>query len=423
VETEETLKNHLSYCLLAAGALALSVSAHAQVLTLNEALKLGEAQAPRLAAQRYALTAAEEETGRAGELPDPKLRFGIENLPVTGPDAYKYDRDSMTMRAIGLMQEFPSSSKRSARSARAERARDVERSMLSSQRSMVQRDIAAAWLDAYFAERSRATLERLVQHLAGQSEAVSAGVARGRQSAAESFMLRGAVEQARDKVLDQERMVERSRYVLGALIGRDAKRPLGEPPSFAEFSHPRDGLVGRLEEHPELRVLDQRQELAGAEVQLAKAGKGSDWSVEVGYGYRAPAFDNMLTVMFAIDLPWQAKSRQDRDVAARLADVERARALKEEARRMHEAEVRGWLADYDAASRRLERYREILLPLARDRSEAAMAAYRGGRGELSAVLDAQRSITEAELAALAIEVERAKAWANLNFLLPHEAAK
>ena len=63
------------------------------------------------------------------------------------------------------------------------------------------------------------------------------------------------------------------------------------------------------------------------------------------------------------------------------------------------------------------------MPLANERSAAALAAYRGGRGELSAVLDAQRAITETELSALAIEAERARAWANLSYLYPHEAAK
>ena len=75
-------------------------------------------------------------------------------------------------------------------------------------------------------------------------------------------------------------------------------------------------------------------------MQLAKVGKGSDWSVEVGDGYRGAVFDNMLTVMFAIDSPWQAKSRQDRDVAAGAWPMWSALAL-EDVRRMHEAEVRG----------------------------------------------------------------------------------
>jgi outer membrane protein TolC len=404
-------------------AMAFALPVHGQALTLEEALRIGESQSPRLAAQRHALSAADEQTQRAGELPDPKLRLGIENLPVSGADRFRYDRDFMTSRAVGFSQEFPNAEKRSARSARAQRARDVERSMLFSQRAMLQRDIAVAWLDAHFAERSRTTLNRLVERLGVQAETVSAGIARGKQGPAESFMLRGAVEQARDRVLDQERLVERTRYTLAALLGDDAKRALGTAPDFSQLHHPREALLGQLQDHPHLRVFDVREDLARAEVQLARASKRSDWSLEVGYGHRAPTFDNMLTVMVAIDLPWQAERRQDRDVASRLAELEQARAQREEARRMHEAELRGWLADYDAATRRLERYRTVLVPLAGERAEAALAAYRGARGELSSVLDAQRAITETELMALAVEAERAKAWANLNYLYPHEGVR
>jgi outer membrane protein TolC len=423
-ETESTLNRHPVYLIgLVASALVVAVPAHAQLLTLDEALRLAEMNSPRLAAQRHALTATEEQTLRAAELPDPKLRLGIENLPVTGDDRFRYDRDFMTMRTIGVMQEFPNSDKRAARGARAERTRDVERAMLDSQRATLQRDIAMAWLDAHFSERAHLSLRRLVEQLDAQADAVTAAIARGRQGAAEGLMLRGAVEQARDRVLDQERLVARSRLALAALVGDWAQRPLGPPPNLDRISHGANELLTRLHEHPHLRLVDAREDLARAEVDLTRASKRSDWSVEVGYGQRRPAFDNMLTVMVAIELPWQSDRRQDRDIASRLAELEQARALREDARRVHEAELRGWLADYDAATRRLERYRAALAPLASERAEAALAAYRGGRGELAPVLEAQRGITETELAALAIEAERGKAWANLNYLYPHEVRR
>jgi outer membrane protein TolC len=87
---------------------------------------------------------------------------------------------------------------------------------------------------------------------------------------------------------------------------------------------------------------------------------------------------------------------------------------------MQEAEVRGWLADFDAAARRIERSERVLLPLARDRAAAALAAYRGGRGDLGLVLEAERAVTETELALVQVLAERAKAWANLNFLFARE---
>jgi outer membrane protein TolC len=404
-------------------ALALAAPAHAQVLTLDEAVRLGEAQSPRLAAQRSAVSAATQQIGRAGELPDPKLRLGIENLPVTGEDRFRYDRDSMTMRAVGVMQEFPNSAKREARNHRAERQRDVEKAGLGAHEAMLARDIAVSWLEVQYAERARTALERLARQFRLQVDTFGAGVARGKQTTADAFAARTALEQANDRIIEQERMIEKARIMLAALIGDDARRPLGAPPDTTQFVHPRDHLVARLTEHPELRVFEEREALARAEVDLARSTARSDWSLEVGYGYRRPAFDNMLTVMVSMDLPWQKERRQDRDIAARLAEVDQARATRENARRMHEAEVRGWLADFDTAQRRIERFERVLAPLARERAAAALAAYQGGRGELGPVLEAQRAITETELGLIQTLAERARAWASLNYLYPQGARR
>jgi outer membrane protein TolC len=390
----------------------------AQPLSLEDALRAAETHSPRLAAQRAMASSAAEQVGRAAELPDPKLRFGIENLPVTGPDRYQYNSDSMTMRSVGLMQEFPNREKRDARNARAERQVGVERAGVAAQRASLQRDVAAAWLEVYYGERTKEALERLARQFRLQIDAVASGVARGRQSAAEAFTLRLAREQANDRVIEQERMVARGRIMLAALIGDEAQRPLAASPDTARLEHATGHLVDRIAEHPQLRVFDERQALARADVDLARSMKKSDWGLEVGYGYRKPNFDNMLTVMVTLELPWQGERRQDRDVASKLAELEQARAMQEDARRMHEAEVRGWLADFDAATRRIERFQKIILPLAGDRREAALAAYQGGRGELAPVLEAERAITETELALIQAESERGKAWANLNFLYP-----
>lgn len=401
--------------------IALAVAAMpslAQPLSLEDALKAGEAQSPRLAAQRHMLSSTEAQIGRAGELPDPKLKLGIENLPVSGPDRFRYDRDFMTMRQIGLAQEFPNSAKRSALNQRAGRMRDVESANLAAQRATLHRDVAMAWLEVHFSERVRALLERLARQLQLHSETVAAAVSRGRQSAAEGLMVRLAFEQANDRLIEQDRVVSRSRIMLASFVGDEAKRPLGEPPDLSRFAHPREHLVERLAEHPQLQVSERKESLAQAEAELARSTRRTDWMLEVGYGQRRPFFENMVSVMISFDLPLQIERRQDRDIASKLAEVEQARAMREDMLRMHGAEVRGWLADFDAAERRIARFERVLLPLARDRRSAALAAYQGGRGELGAVLEAERAVTETDLALVQALAERAKAWANLNFLYP-----
>ncbi len=409
--------------LLFAGLLGLAAGADAaaQPLSLNDALRAGEAQAPRLAAQRHAITAASYQVSRVAELPDPRLKVGLENLPVTGQAQFRYDQDFMTQRTVGVMQEFPSAAKRAARGERASRQYWVEHASLAAQRATARREIAAAWMELYYAQAALRELVRLSGQYRLNSDAAASAIVRGAQTAADGYAQRSALEQANDRVIEQERLVAKARIALSAWLGSDASRPLATPPDTARLEHPLEHVVDRLAEHPALRVYDEREALAQAEVGLARSTRERDWSLEVGYSQRKPTFDNMISVVVAIDLPFARERRQDRDVASKLAEVEQARAMREDARRMHEAEVRSLLADWNAAGRRIERFDSTLGPLARERAEAALAAYRGGRGTLSGVLEAERARTETELARLQVLVERGRAWAALNYLYPAEA--
>src|SRR5712691_7440229 len=111
------------FCILGLAVAAPVARAGTDPLPLAEALKIGEKVSPRLAAQGAALAAATELVPRASELPDPKLRVGVDNLPVNGADRYRYDSDFMTMRKIGVMQDFPNAEKRRLRGERACAAR------------------------------------------------------------------------------------------------------------------------------------------------------------------------------------------------------------------------------------------------------------------------------------------------------------
>ena len=72
------------------------------------------------ASARAGAMSAAEAARAAGQLPDPMLRAGIDNLPVTGADRFSTTRDSMTMKRIGIGQEWVSADKRAAREARRE---------------------------------------------------------------------------------------------------------------------------------------------------------------------------------------------------------------------------------------------------------------------------------------------------------------
>lgn len=400
----------------------ISVPAAAQPLGFEEALRIAGDRSARLAAQRHSIAAAGEQVDRARELPDPQLRLGLENLPSTGPNEFRYDRDFMTARTIGWMQAFPSAAKRAARGERAQQVRNVERAALASQDLELRRAVAAAWLDVHFAERTRAVLELLAARFRLQVEAVPSAIVRGR-SAHESYALRVAQEQVNDRAIDAKRVLARARIALARWIGDAAYRPLGLGPDPSTLPAKRDALLDGHAAHAPQRLFGEREALARAEVALARTARQPDWSLEVGFAQRRPEFQNMISVMLAFELPMHAERRQDRDLASRLAELERSRADREDARRAYEAQLHAWLADFDGAGERVAHYHRTLMPLARERREVALVAYRAGRGELAAVLEAERGLTDLELGLIRAESARARAWAALAHVADREETR
>src|SRR6266852_7457601 len=99
-----------SFAALACAALA----AHAQ-LSLQDAQRRAVDRSRQLVAQDSAVRSSREMAVAAGQLPDPVLKMGVDNLPINGPDQFSVTRDFMTMRRIGVMQELTRGDRKSTR--------------------------------------------------------------------------------------------------------------------------------------------------------------------------------------------------------------------------------------------------------------------------------------------------------------------
>jgi len=388
-------------------------------LSLAEALAIADRNSSLLAAQRSAITAAEENTASARELPDPKLKFGIENLPADGPDRYSLTRDFMTMRKIGVAQEFVRGEKREIKGRRAENELYREQAMLGDARAALRRDVALPWLERYFAERMAAVVDEQYAETDLQRETLQAGLRAGKAQPADLLALQVNLQSLLDRRAEYRRQAARATAMLSRWLGAESARPLAALPDRLLPAQHRD-VTTHAENHPHLQSLERQIDVARNEADLARAANKPDWGLEVAYAQRGPQYSNMLSVQVSIDLPLFQANRQDRSVAAKMAQVEQARALKEDALRQHQAEARATWADWEAATARLQRFDETLLPLSRERSQLALAAYRGGQGSLAAALEARRVEIELRLQQLQLAAEQGRAYSQLLYFLPQE---
>lgn len=408
-------------CLLALTWAILGMGAHAQdALTLDQALQLAQTRSRQLVAQDALAQSSREMAVAAGQRPDPVLKLGVNNLPINGEDRLSLTQDFMTMRSIGLMQEFTRGDKLQARAARFTREAEAVQGGRAVVLATLRRETAMAWLDRYYQERMVEVLRAQRAEAGLQIEASEAAYRGGRGPQADVFAARSAVALIDDRIQQTVQQLGTAKTRLARRIGEAANQPLAAPPGLDAVHLDLPGLESRLVHHPEIAWLGQQEAVAQAEVDVAQSNTRSDWSVELMYNQRGPAYANMVSVNLSIPLQWDQKNRQNREMAARQAIAEQKRAQREEATREHLADTRMKLQQWQSRRERIAHFDNTLVPLAAERTRAAMAAYRGTSGSLTTVLEARRMAIDTHMDRLRLEMEAAALWAQLEYLIPAE---
>lgn len=369
--------------------------------------------APTLTAQTAKLEAASSAASAAGELPDPKLILGVQNLPTEGSERWSLERDFMTMQVVGLAQEMPNSDKRQARFATAQAAIDSAAAQVRVERLRVRLATAQAWIASYTQQRKLAQFEAFTGENRLFAAAVRAQLAGGRGQASDVLAPQqeaALLDEQRDELLQQS---AQARAALKRWIGSEASQALtGDFPHWAIAS---GDYSQALRRHPQLTAYGPLTREAEAQVREAQAEKNSDWSWEVDYQKRGRDFGDMVSLQLSFDLPLFPGSRQDPKIAAKRAQVNQLEAEHEALEREHGQQLEEDLAEYQRLERAGSRSQSTLLPLAEEKIRLLRASYSAGKSDLSEVISARRERVEAQLKQLDLQGLRALTAARLQF--------
>ena len=402
------------------GALRPAPAWSAPALTLRRSVALAVARAPLVQAGRAREDAARADLDRAGRWPDPRLEFGVQNLPVQGPGAFIPAAGSMTMRTVGFSQEIPSGAKLSAERAGARAGAAAASAETEQARLNTRQAAAVAWVSLWAARRAREQLEGLERQNALVIVAAKARLAGGTGSTADALAAQAAQAELANRLDQADATIAAARAALARWVGAAAAQAtLADPPDFTRLPVAAAHLLQSPDAQAPLLDWESREDRAEVALQSARASKHPGWNVDLSYG-RVPGLPALATLMVGVRLPLFPAHREDQDILARRADLEAVRAERENARRAQIEAVQRLLATWQGYGRQVQRDRDTLLALAADRSAAALAAYRGG-ASLQPWLEARRD----EIATRLDYVEALKAWgdswAELAFLLPEYA--
>ena len=354
---------------------------------------------PSLQAARLHWQGALERIPQAASLEDPQLtyKYFIGGMGFGG--------DMEERQEFGLSQALPWPAKLPLRVRLARSEAAMEQKQFEAARWKLRYDVAQAyWEHWYLAAALAATEEnlRLMQYLEG--------VARARYAAAASShpdVLRAQMEVSKmeNEALNLHDLQGPTAARLNAVLNRPADSPLPVPKDFpTEVVRIDDGqlLAWAGGANPELAAMDSQVE--GGELRKRLAGQDyfPDFMVGVDYMDMASSSGAMggakdtWAVMAGINLPiWWGKYA----AGVREAEAMRQAAISQRADKANTLSADVKLAAYGLrdAQRRMDLYRDALLPKARAALQAAQASYRAGTTSLMDILDLQRSLLEFDL--------------------------
>ncbi|MFO7703842.1 MAG: TolC family protein [Halopseudomonas sp.] len=382
-------------------------------LTLGEAIALAEREAPSLAARGANLQAAQSLVTPAGQLPDPRLQLGLQNLPVEGDSRLRLGAEAMSMQMVGVMQEVPSRAKRRARVDAAEATVRLAQAQRTVEQVKVRQFAAEAWIATLAAEQKLTIFNQLYAENRLLAQAVKAKIAGARGLSSDSVL----PKQEAALLAEQEDLLARNKTIARA----ELQRWIGEAASLAlEGSWPQwrnspELYRHNLIRHPELLEFDPLTGRAEAQIAEAVSEKTPDWAWGVDYQKRGSGFGDMISLNVSFDLPVFTGSRQDPKISAERARLEGLGAERQAMLLLLSQQLSADLAELQRLERAFTRTDEILLPLAEEKVRLAMADYRSGQGELTSVIAARQERVAVRLRLIDLARDRSLTDAGLHF--------
>lgn len=390
-------------CLLVfiCGFLALSARADpfGTNLTLQAALEFGATNNPQLQAAFNQWKGAEQNITVQKALPDPSISYGYYFEPVetkTGPQNQRF----------GLNQKIPGFGKLSMKKQIATDVAAASGARYQREKLNLDLAITRAYAELHYLKRSTEITGDLI-HLVQDLE----GVARTRYKAGAPMaaILQAQVElgrlEDRLKTLTDLRGPQTAR--LSAALNRPATTSLPWPANLPYQSVETDAATLHqtvLGSSPELAELGHRIAQGDHQIQLAKRERLPDFTLGVQYiqtdDSATPVTDSgndPIIGTVGITLPiWFGKNRAKIESAAYQKTA--AQLTLENRTQTLDADIRQTLFQLADADRKINLYRDSLIPKAEQSLEVNRKGYEAGQMEFINLIDAERMLLEFQLA-------------------------
>ncbi|MDO6593073.1 TolC family protein [Neptuniibacter sp. 1_MG-2023] len=416
---------YISPFLLMAFLAVFSISAHAD-LSLEKALTEALAHDHWLVSNQYQEQAIRSGAIASGQLPDPKLRIALANLPT---DSFDFNQENMTQLQFGVSQQFPRGDSLEIKQRQLNLMADQKQLERDERKALIKKKVGQLWVQLHqYQEQIKLLVDN--QHIFNELLTISqANYRSGKIQGYELLDAELKLTQLQDRIAKLEQLKNQTHGRLSEWLTVHGRvGPLSsELPEIKmiltdEQLNSEDKVYQALLRHPVLQRLEQGVDIQQKAVDLADEAYEPSFKIDANYGYR----DDMSTgiersdffsMAVTFDLPIFPEKRQD---AHRNAAINLREAAKEQ--RLLNARQMKSTFDFERANlagleQRIIIYNRGFLRQLKEKRIAALKAYGASTARFADISAAAISELEVKLQKVALLHERASTLFRLNYLL------
>ncbi len=376
-------------------------------IILQDLIEEMAGRSPEIKAARERWEAAKAIVPQVQTLPDPRLQFGYQRMPMTDP---------LQGAMYGFAQEIPFPGKLGLRGEIAQRDADrLEKEYLATRL----RHIAAlkeAYFNLHFVHESIEIVQRNKALLMQFEKTAKARYSVGQAAQQDVFRAQVEISRVLDRLAVLEQQKESLHAAINRLLNRPPAGPLGTPEEVQTtmLTTPLEELGRRADAFsPALQATAKTIDRSERSVSLAKRQYFPDFDV-TALGLRNDRInDNGYQVMVGIKIPLFYETKQKQGVREALATLEGAREDFSATRQELLFQVKDGFVQAQRAERLITILRDAIIPQATLGLQAAQAGYAVGKVDFLTLLNSLLTLQESQLELHGEMVNHEKALARL----------
>ena len=391
----------------------------AGILTLEQAEKTALMDEPGIVSQQWQMQSLSQQSIADGQLMDPKLQLGINNLAA---DTFDFDQENMTQFKVGILQQFPSGDSLGIKKQKTQKQSELILSKISDRKLSIIKEVRLTYFEIYYWEQAEKTISQNKKFFTQLVNIVQSMFSVGRNN--QQDLIRAQLELSRldERISKITQKINTQRSKLSRWIGaqKSTQALTSELPvlSIPALSDEFETLSQLFYSHPKIQEIDKKLEISRKDIELVKESYKPGWGLSVSYGYRDNNPNGMkradfLSAGVTIDLPLFTANRQDKKLLAKEHTYQSLKDQRVEMLRQLVSALQQEVANEEQLQNRHQLYNKLLLPQAKQQAQASLLAYQSDRGDFADVMRAYIDELNANLDERRIAVDHLQSKAKI----------